>query len=72
MDRQQKYSLWQAVRLSFISKDFYRDVAENWKGLGLSFLLISCPVAALTTASILTFSFHVPGTNAKVLVLSNM
>jgi hypothetical protein len=57
MNNQRKYSLWQAVPHSFTSRDFYRDVAENWKGLGLSFLLISCPVAALTTALILTSSF---------------
>ncbi len=35
-----KYNLFHAIFMSFFSKDFYRDVARNWYGLSIVFLLI--------------------------------
>ncbi len=35
-----KYNLFHAIYMSFFSKDFYRDVARNWYGLSILFLLI--------------------------------
>ena len=35
-----KYNLFHAFFMSFFSKDFYRDVARNWYGLSILFLLI--------------------------------
>lgn len=34
-----KYSLFHAIYLSFYSRDLYRDVARNWRGFSLSYLL---------------------------------
>ena len=48
---ERKYSFWQALGLSFFSKDLYDDVGRNWKGtaygtLFLTMILISVPRAA--------------------------
>ncbi len=32
--------MWRALYLSFYSKDFYRDVGQNWRGLALSYLFL--------------------------------
>jgi len=35
-----RYSMLQALYLSFFSRDLYRDVRENWKGMGFLYLLL--------------------------------
>ena len=45
-----RYSILRALPLSFFSRDLYRDVAENWRGAGLTYLLI---LVALPTALLL-------------------
>ncbi len=35
-----KYNFRKAFFYSFFSKDFYQDVAKNWKGFGFNFLII--------------------------------
>ncbi len=45
-----RYSLFQALPLSFFSRDLYRDVGRNWKGVGLIYLLL---LVTLITLSIL-------------------
>jgi len=48
-----QYKTWQAPVLGFFSTWFYRDVALNWKGGGLLYLLVmvalSCTVACVKT-----------------------
>jgi hypothetical protein len=45
-----RYSVFQAMYLCFFSADLYRDVARNWRGLGLTYLLL------------LVFIFSLPAT----------
>ena len=42
-----RFSILQAVPLSFFSRDLYRDVAGSWRGAGLVYLVV---VVALVTA----------------------
>src|SRR5438034_9579350 len=42
-----RYSIVQALPLSFFSRDLYQDVASNWRGAGLMYLLL---LVALPTA----------------------
>jgi hypothetical protein len=42
-----KYIYLKAIYLSFFSKDLYRNVLQNWKGLGLKYLLMLSFFAAL-------------------------
>ena len=44
-----EYSIFQAPFLSFYSKDVYRDVAKNWTGPGLGYLLFVLAVCWLVT-----------------------
>ena len=39
-ESKRRYSVWQAMGLSFYSKDLYRDVKENWKGTGFGLLFL--------------------------------
>src|SRR2546428_11609695 len=41
-----RYSVVHALLLSFFSRDLYRDVARNWRGAGLIYLLL---LVALST-----------------------
>src|SRR5216117_1409089 len=41
-----RYSILRALPLSFSSRDLYRDVARNWQGGGLMYLLL---LVAMTT-----------------------
>jgi hypothetical protein len=41
-----RYSILQALPLSFFSRDLYRDVVRSWRGLGLAYLVLL--VALLT------------------------
>jgi hypothetical protein len=34
------YPAWKALFLSFYSADLYKDIAKNWKGLALSYILL--------------------------------
>jgi hypothetical protein len=45
-----RYGRLQAVYLSFFSGDLYRDVARNWTGIGLLYLLLLLAAAWLPTA----------------------
>lgn len=42
-----KYNFLQAIYLSFFSKEFYRDVAQNWRGSGLTYLLLIVLLCAI-------------------------
>jgi hypothetical protein len=44
------YGRLQAVYLSFFSGDLYRDVANNWTGIGLVYLLLLLAAAWLPSA----------------------
>jgi hypothetical protein len=46
-----RYSILQAVPLSFFSRDLYRDVAGAWRGIGLVYLVVV--VAFLTLVMVL-------------------
>lgn len=35
-----RYSIFQALPLSFFSRDLYRDVAATWRGIGIVYLLV--------------------------------
>jgi hypothetical protein len=35
-----QYSAFQALVLSFFSRDLYKDIARNWRGVGLRYLLL--------------------------------
>ncbi|MFW6366534.1 MAG: DUF1189 domain-containing protein [Spirochaetota bacterium] len=43
----QKFKLYQAPYLAFFSKDFYADVARNWKGRSILLLFIVTALASL-------------------------
>lgn len=45
-----KYSFFQAPFLAFFSKDFYADVARNWKGAGLVYMLLLVALSWLVTS----------------------
>jgi hypothetical protein len=44
---EQTFRFWQAPYLSFFSQPFYRDVAQRWRGLALTYLLVLLAVAWL-------------------------
>lgn len=42
-----RYSILQAVPLSFLSADLYRDVARAWRGVGVAYLVVLVALLAL-------------------------
>lgn len=44
---EQTFPFWQAPYLSFFSQPFYRDVAQRWRGLALTYLLLLLAVTWL-------------------------
>jgi hypothetical protein len=44
------FPFWQAPYLAWFSQDFYRDVAQRWRGLALTYLLILIAVLWLPNA----------------------
>jgi Protein of unknown function (DUF1189) len=46
----QTFPFWQAPYLAWFSKPFYRDVAQRWRGLALTYLLVLAAVAWLPNA----------------------
>jgi uncharacterized protein DUF1189 len=42
-----RYSILQALPLSFFSRDLYRDVAASWRGIGLAYLALVVALLAL-------------------------
>lgn len=45
-----KYKLYQPLLLAFYSKPLYRDVAQNWRGLALRYLLLITLLCSLVFA----------------------
>lgn len=45
-----KFQLWQAPLLSFFSTEFYRDLGQNWKGLGFLYLFIIALISGVSQA----------------------
>jgi hypothetical protein len=41
------FHLWQALFSSFYSKKLYQDVEQHWKGIGLTYLLLTCSICAI-------------------------
>jgi hypothetical protein len=46
-NRAEQFRFWQAPYLSFFSQPFYRDVAQRWRGLSLTYLLVLLAVSWL-------------------------
>lgn len=46
----QTFPFWQAPYLAWFSKPFYQDVAQRWRGLALTYLLVLLAVAWLPNA----------------------
>lgn len=46
----QKYKIYQPLLLAFFSKDLYRDVAKNWRGMGFLYLLVLVLILSMLTA----------------------
>lgn len=49
----QQYNLWQAIPQAFYSKNLYKDVDQNWRGIGLRYLLLICFICSLPFLSTL-------------------
>lgn len=47
--RAERYSTVQALYLSFFSRPFYRDVAENWRGMAFLYLLLLLGICWIPT-----------------------
>lgn len=43
----QLYNVWQALPRAFYSKILYQDVDQNWRGIGLRYLLLVCFICSL-------------------------
>jgi hypothetical protein len=43
----EQFRFWQAPYLSFFSLTFYRDVAQRWRGLSLTYLLVLLAISWL-------------------------
>lgn len=43
----QQYNFWQAIPQAFYSKNLYKDVDQNWRGIGLRYLLLICFICSL-------------------------
>jgi hypothetical protein len=54
-----RYSILQAVPLSFFSGDLYRDVARSWRGIGLAYLVLL--VALLTLVVVIRMHLALAG-----------
>ena len=52
-----KKTSWQALFLSFWSKDFYREVAREWRGLAYTYLLILVTFTSVFIAAKLQLEF---------------
>ncbi len=46
-NQEKQFRFWQAPYLAFFSQPFYRDVAQRWRGLSLTYLLLLLAVAWL-------------------------
>jgi hypothetical protein len=46
----QTFAPWQAIYLSFYSKEFYRQVVNNWKGVAFLYLALMCVVSVTISA----------------------
>lgn len=57
------YSVFHPLYLSFFSKSLYQDVAKNWKGTGLAYLLLLLALAWVPgwSRSITAFPVKSPG-----------
>lgn len=43
----QEYNFWQAIPQAFYSKNLYKDIDQNWRGIGLRYLLLICFICSL-------------------------
>lgn len=50
-----RYSIWHPLWLAYFSKALYRDVGQNWKGVGLLYLLILAAIYSVLA------TFHIHG-----------
>ena len=55
----QTFAPWQAIYLSFFSKELYRQVVNNWKGVAFLYLTVMCVVS--TTISAIGFYVSLVG-----------
>lgn len=53
-----KYNVFQAIVLSFFSKELYQDVAKNWRGFAFSYLLLVLAIFWLPATFQMYFYMH--------------
>lgn len=51
------FSIWKALFLSFFSPDLYRDVAQNWRGVGFSYLFVLVFFTLLIVSAQFVFAY---------------